>query len=298
MILLTSDAIKLGDNTIDKIYLGSDIVYTVSDTAIVSATLNSTSSTHFVGDIEGIKSATVSLTSASILDVIGTVSAEVILFDMIVESPHIPAFRNIVGGTFDIVETSTDVWRVTSEDTITSFNFHYEGGPEYYNQATSVVVVKGDTLTTLHGSWGTFTGLYDMTYFEWQGPCNATSADRAWAHAWHLEEIVLPDLSNVTDFSEAFYYNSALTSLPAIDTSNGTLFTGMFNYCESLVCLTNIDTTNQTDTTNMFQNCTSLVAPDATDQSAILAGTDWINSSPCGDTAPPIYNLTEVLIDG
>ncbi len=55
----------------------------------------------------------------------------------------------------------------------------------------------------------------------------------------------------------------------------------MFRLCINLDCISGeINTTNATDTVNMFLN-TTITQPTAAQQTAIVAGTRWINNTPC-----------------
>lgn len=82
-------------------------------------------------------------------------------------------------------------------------------------------------------------------------------------------------------------------SLVSVDLSsfvmaNNPNISRMFEDCHNLKCLTNIDTTLATNTTDMFLNCVSLVAPNAAEQTAILAGADWTNTGSCPPPAVPV----------
>ncbi len=95
--------------------------------------------------------------------------------------------------------------------------------------------------------------------------------------------ISFPDLdfSNGTDFTATFSSCLNLQFTGILNTEKGQLFTDMFRDCTSLFCIVDINTLLQTNTINMFLNTPTLVAPNSTEQTAILAGDNWINVAPC-----------------
>ena len=82
-------------------------------------------------------------------------------------------------------------------------------------------------------------------------------------------------------YNSMFYGCSNMVSVGTIINNNSASFENMFKDCTSLICLTNIDTTNLDKTNGMFDGCTSLTAPNAGDQTAILAGANWTNPGTC-----------------
>jgi surface protein len=90
------------------------------------------------------------------------------------------------------------------------------------------------------------------------------------------------DLSNATDFSFMFDGCRLLTHINSkFNTINGESFINMFDSCNDLICIPNINTLKQTDTRNMFQYNYDLQRPNSSEQSAIMAGDDWVNTDPC-----------------
>lgn len=225
-------------------------------------------------------------------------SAFPILFEMYVASVDAPSFSNIVGGTLEVVQVTTGNWKVTSENTITHFEFANPNN----GVPTEINIVKGETLTSMDNMCDSLSSLTDFTF---QGVCNVTSLNYTWSSCSNLVNWVFSDTSSVTTFIGMMSNCSSLQYMPYIDTSSGTdeyAFQTMFNNCSSLLCLTNIDTTgiaSSTDTWYMFYGCTSLVAPDSTDQTSITeTGIDWVNSGDCPATIsePPTYLLTEDIV--
>lgn len=128
---------------------------------------------------------------------------------------------------------------------------------------------------------------------------SGTNFHATWKSCESIVNFPTLDLSSGVDFNTTFYAMTALESLPVLNTTNGQDFTGFANWSTSLICIGGIDTRNQTATANMFTYAVSLIAPNTTDQDTIVAGALWTNPNPCPYAyAPPIYNMTEVLIDG
>jgi hypothetical protein len=74
-----------------------------------------------------------------------------------------------------------------------------------------------------------------------------------------------PSISNSTyskgtNFNNAWYQCSALTSFPQIDTSSGTNFSGAWKDCSSLTSFPQIDTSSATSFSNAWYNCESLTS--------------------------------------
>lgn len=81
---------------------------------------------------------------------------------------------------------------------------------------------------------------------------------------------------------QAMYQNSTLLSSASIINSvNGENFLAMFAGCIILECLEGINTLSQTNTTSMFLNTPLLTNPNAAEQTAILAGSNYVNANPC-----------------
>jgi len=165
----------------------------------------------------------------------------------------------ILTGSYDIIMSpvgTVKLWFIGVSGATDQFRFS-DGGTGDNGRITSITI---NSLGTLHSLYQTFQSLSNLT------------------------EFIVTDqnaFSNITKMNSTWYYCPSLTSLPPIDTSSVTDFTNTFRYSAALTCLSNIDTTNQTTTTAMFDGCTSLVAPDATDQTAIEAGTNWTNPGSC-----------------
>lgn len=311
MVLLTSDAIKLGADTIDKIYLGSDVVYSGS----------------------GTKFATADLTSTSALDVRN------ILFEMEVTSITEPTFDYVTGGDFVVTEISAGIWQLLSTDEITTFKFDHLNANNRDN-ITAILIKDGATLTTmLNMNYR----MYSLESFVFEDEFNATNVSGFFQECISLISYANGDLSNVTDFSYMFAGTTALTHIadmntssgilfnnmfeasgisviPTFDLSQGTSFDGMFSFsaitylpvlnttagltfssmfhtASLLECIGGIDTRNYTTTHKMFASCEALENPTLAEQTTIYAGALYVNSNPCPiqTDAPPIYLLTEPL---
>lgn len=89
------------------------------------------------------------------------------------------------------------------------------------------------------------------------GGQSLTSMANSCKDGTHLLSFVIDDTSNVTDFSETF------------------------RNCTKLICLSHLNTTNQTTTANLFTNTGALTAPNASEQTALLSGSNYTNSGAC-----------------
>lgn len=83
-----------------------------------------------------------------------------------------------------------------------------------------------------------------------------------------------------TDFSSVIFNSANIESLTIISPL-GELFNLAVSECPNLSCLGAINTTNQTDTTDLFLNTPLLINPTPAEQTAILAGSNYVNASPC-----------------
>ncbi len=72
--------------------------------------------------------------------------------------------------------------------------------------------------------------------------------------------------------------------LSGFDTSGVADMKAMFWKSNALICITNIDSTganNPGGRDSIFTDCIALLAPDATDQSLIEGGANWVNPGTC-----------------
>jgi len=82
----------------------------------------------------------------------------------------------------------------------------------------------------------------------------------AWDKCSSLTSFPLIDTSSGTDFSLAWRYCSSLTSFPLIDTSSGTSFRAAWRYCSSLTSFPLIDTSSGADFYAAWYKCSSLTS--------------------------------------
>lgn len=101
-------------------------------------------------------------------------------------------------------------------------------------------------------------------------------------------------LLELATYTSMFEDCSNLVNISAKDSlyNDITDFSNMFKDCISLKCINNLDTTSQLDTTDMFANTIALEAPDAAEQSVILFGTKWINTTSfCSSPFTLLYEI-------
>jgi len=136
------------------------------------------------------------------------------------------------GGDLESTDNGDGTWTVGSQSPITHIaDFQNKG------DITKIRVFKGYNLTSLSE---TFSGLSNLTSFEWVGECN------------------------VTDFTNAWKGCQTITKFPKLDFSKGTKFDGIFSGCTNLEEIEILDFTNLQSGAHAFTDCTSLIQPPAT----------------------------------
>ena len=109
------------------------------------------------------------------------------------------------------------------------------------------------------------------------------------------EFICSASTKNITDFGEAWYGCSSLTSFPHINTSSGTSFGGAWGACSSLTSFPLIDTSSGTDFAGAWSGCSSLTSfPLIDTSSGTYFGDAWsgcssLTSFPLIDTSSGTY---------
>ncbi len=98
-----------------------------------------------------------------------------------------------------------------------------------------------------------------------------------------LDMSIMTNTSNCAAFDGVFA-GSLFSSIDLTTWSfaSATNLTGFVSTTNNLTCITNVDTlTNLPTTTAMFDSTPLLTAPNATEQAAILAGSNYVNANPC-----------------
>ena len=266
MVLLTSDNVRIGSNLINKIYLGSNVVF--AKEVFGAASLESDTVLDVVGGFDILANS--SLTSGSTVDArcqlndiregvcslesTSTLGLETIVFEMYVTSTSIPSI--VSTSSISIEEESTNYWRVHSREEVTHMRFDYLD-PNMATDVTEVEVTMGDTLTNLSDS---FYLLQAMTDFTWNGRCNATYMSNTFNSCGSLVNISLFDTSAVTNMDRTFFDCYSLTSFPLFITSSCTRFLGTWTGCTSLESFPLIDTSSAVILHETWLGCSSLTA--------------------------------------
>jgi len=94
-----------------------------------------------------------------------------------------------------------------------------------------------------------------------------------------LKRVELGDVSHINHFGWLFSDCTSLQILPPMNTVSGEMFNSMFKGCTGLLFVCGIDTTHQHSTIEMFEGADNLQSPNAAEQAAILAGTDFTSIS-------------------
>jgi len=90
----------------------------------------------------------------------------------------------------------------------------------------------------------------------------------------------LVDAPLLNNLNSAFRSASNILSIQLPDTSNLTDATSFVEITPSLICISRINTLTAI-TTNMFNLATALTNPTPAEQTAILAGSNYVNLNPC-----------------
>lgn len=149
---------------------------------------------------------------------------------------------------------------------------------------TSFPALNMSSIETISNAWRDCIGLLTFPLIDFSSTTATPGAiigDFAWETCSSLTTFPAINFSDFDDLTKAFEFNVNLASVGAINTTGVTLFNRMFNGCSALVCLSTLDTTSQTDTTSLFFGCSSLVAPNGTEQTALLAGSNYVNGGAC-----------------
>lgn len=125
-----------------------------------------------------------------------------------------------------------------------------------------------------------------LTSFPLIDTTSARTLQSAWRNCNKLTNFPLINTSAVQTFTEAWYLCTSLTNLPLIDTSTGVNFVSTFGGCTALECLSGINTLLKNNTTDLFLNTPLLTAPNAAEQTAILAGSNYVNAGDCPAPLP------------
>jgi len=217
-----NEGIKLGDGNVAAIYLGDYRVYPATENPAVR------------------------LTSTSTL----TVGMET-HFEMEVTSITEPVFINVEGGVLDIVESSPNVWTVTSVSNITRYGFDYNDQNNKDN-ITAINIISNESVTSLENCCMLLQSLESWT---WNGAFNVTEISALFFECASLLTITPVDFSAITDFGSVFGGCSSLTYVPVMDTSNGTNFGGMLTRCASLILAPELNLSSGIQFSNMFSGC-------------------------------------------
>ena len=177
----------------------------------------------------------------------------------------------------------------------------YEFGWAWYGCSSLISFPAINTSMGLRFN-GTWYGCSGLTSFPQIDTSNAYWLSNTWLGCSGLTSFPQIDTSKVTLMTYAWAKCTLLESFPWIDTSLVTDFIRIFQDDVNLVCIGGINTTavGATNIDLLFSGCTSLERPTESDLLEILAGADWTNLYPCPDTGlltPPIYNLTEILVN-
>jgi len=115
-------------------------------------------------------------------------------------------------------------------------------------------------------------GHSEITEFPLIDTSSGTTFALTWRFCTSLTSFPLIDTSSGTNFNRAWHNCTSLTSFPLIDTSSGTTFSYAWHSCSSLTSFPLIDTSSGTDFYAAWYNCTSLTIFPLIDTSS---GTDF-----------------------
>jgi len=196
---------------------------------------------------------------------------------------------------FKVLATTLDLVASNSV-TVTGAPFSVDWGDgayvDYIAGATASAVATGPievvSTTPIHMQFNTDT----FTSIDWRNTASLNSLALTFFGLTNLTEILAGQdvVNNIIDYTSALEGCTGLTGLGVINTTTGQVFDRMFFGCSAMTCLGKIDTTSQTSTTDMFTGCTALTAPDATEQTALLAGSSYINPGECPEAGWKLEN--------
>jgi len=169
------------------------------------------------------------------------------------------------------------------------------------NEVKTINIINGTSLNTLQSLAGSNATINSITIANCP---NAFNYNAVGFNLINLSSFIVDDTSNVTNFVNAFNttnlsetpildYSSALdvslmyancdliTYTRNINTDVCLVFDSMFQNAVNLSCMQAINTLAQTSTLNMLDNTPALINPNATEQTAILAGSNYINAGAC-----------------
>jgi hypothetical protein len=160
------------------------------------------------------------------------------------------------------------------------------------------ITISGKISTIEWWKSGDYRGVLSITDL---GAVGWDTLARSFENCWRMTEITNPgDTSNVTNFSQAWFYCSGLTSFPLLDSSNVTDFSGAWFYCYGLTSFPLLDSSNVTDFTNAWYYCSGLTSFPLLDSSKVTNFTNaWRGCS--GLTSFPANffdNWVGVPVDG
>jgi hypothetical protein len=143
--------------------------------------------------------------------------------------------------------------------------------------ATGYYVVKIDTTGSYRPRYNNNSNASQITMIILASTAGVTNdLDYAWKGASSMTTFICPTaLTNgVTDFTNAWYSCSSLTSFPLLDTSSGTSFNAAWRDCSSLTSFPLLDTSSVTNFNYSWYSCSSLTTFPLIDTSS---GTNFSN---------------------
>jgi len=175
---------------------------------------------------------------------------------------------------FDFATDNYDTINLAQSSTITDASLMCKN----LTNLTSFLMNDSSQIVDLQGAWNNCSSL---TSFPAIDTSSVTSFAGTWQSCSGLTSFPLLDTSAGVIFNSAWRGCPGLTSFPPIDTSLGNYFANIFLSCTNLVCISSINTLLQIDTADMFTGTPALTNPNATEQTAILAGSNYINAGAC-----------------
>ncbi len=143
----------------------------------------------------------------------------------------------------------------------------------------SFPLIETSSVTNLQSAWSGCSGLLSFPLLD---VSSCIDFGGAWTSCSSLTSFPALDMALGVIFTSTWRFCSNLLSFPVIDTSSGTGFQLTWGGCGSLVCLSAVNTLLQTITTDMFLNTPALTNPTPSEQTAILAGSNYVNAGACG----------------
>lgn len=96
-----------------------------------------------------------------------------------------------------------------------------------------------------------------------------------------MKSFAASNTGRLRNIPQAFQNNSSIESVSGLTAALQGSSALAFNNAVSLICISAINTLDSTSTFDMFLNTPSLTAPNASEQTALLAGSNYVNASPC-----------------